>query len=107
MDRLHARRADAEVRRQLRWIGKRRVVWRDQRPRCREPRSVSSLKLAVRSLWEEVAWGRFDDPDPQGEGSNQRETRRAAPLNDEWGHSESLDPDNVGDIADEGAGHRG
>jgi hypothetical protein len=24
-----------------------------------------------------------------------------------WGRSESLDPDNVGDIADEGAGHRG
>jgi hypothetical protein len=24
-----------------------------------------------------------------------------------WGHSDSLDPDNVGDIADEGAGHRG
>jgi len=26
---------------------------------------------------------------------------------DEWGRSESIDPDNVGDIADEGAGHRG
>jgi hypothetical protein len=24
-----------------------------------------------------------------------------------WGRSESLDPDDVGDIADEGAGHRG
>ncbi|HEX7018888.1 MAG TPA: hypothetical protein VF159_02685 [Gemmatimonadaceae bacterium] len=24
-----------------------------------------------------------------------------------WGRSESLDPDNVGDIADEGMGHRG
>jgi hypothetical protein len=29
------------------------------------------------------------------------------PVDDEWGHSESIDPDNVGDIADEGAGHRG
>ncbi len=28
-------------------------------------------------------------------------------VDEEWGHSESLDPDNVGDIADEGAGHRG
>jgi hypothetical protein len=28
-------------------------------------------------------------------------------VEDEWGRSESLDPDNVGDIADEGAGHRG
>jgi hypothetical protein len=28
-------------------------------------------------------------------------------IDDECGRSESLDPDNVGDIADEGAGHRG
>lgn len=28
-------------------------------------------------------------------------------VDDQWGRSESLDPDNVGDIADEGAGHRG
>ena len=28
-------------------------------------------------------------------------------VDEEWGRSESLDPDNVGDIADEGAGHRG
>jgi hypothetical protein len=28
-------------------------------------------------------------------------------VDDEWGRSESFDPDNVGDIADEGAGHRG
>jgi len=33
--------------------------------------------------------------------------RRPSDVNDEWGRSESLDPDNVGDIADEGAGHRG
>jgi hypothetical protein len=26
---------------------------------------------------------------------------------DQCGRSESIDPDNVGDIADEGAGHRG
>jgi 2-methylisocitrate lyase-like PEP mutase family enzyme len=29
------------------------------------------------------------------------------PVDDECGRSESVDPDNVGDIADEGAGHRG
>jgi 2-methylisocitrate lyase-like PEP mutase family enzyme len=29
------------------------------------------------------------------------------PVDDECGRSESLDPENVGDIADEGAGHRG
>lgn len=28
-------------------------------------------------------------------------------IEEQWGRSESLDPDNVGDIADEGAGHRG
>ena len=28
-------------------------------------------------------------------------------VDEERGRSESLDPDNVGDIADEGAGHRG
>jgi hypothetical protein len=28
-------------------------------------------------------------------------------VDDEWGRSDSIDPDNVGDIADEGAGHRG
>jgi hypothetical protein len=27
-------------------------------------------------------------------------------VEDGWGRSESLDPDNVGDIADESAGHR-
>jgi len=29
------------------------------------------------------------------------------PVDETWGRSESIDPDNVGDIADEGAGHRG
>lgn len=38
--------------------------------------------------------------------------RRAPPIRPtceavEWGRSESLDPDNVGDIADEGLFHRG
>ena len=41
-----------------------------------------------------------------------RESEGRAPSdesdkNDDWGRSESIDPDNVGDIADEGAGHRG
>lgn len=27
-------------------------------------------------------------------------------VEDGWGRSESFDPDNVGDIADEGLGHR-
>ncbi len=32
---------------------------------------------------------------------------RHQPVDDEWGRSECLDPDNVGDVADEGLGHRG
>ena len=60
----------------------------------------------VRSLWE-VAWGRFDEPVSATAGSIEIETRLAGGVADEWGRSESLDPDNVGDIADEGAGHRG
>lgn len=47
---------------------------------------------------------------PQGIDATRQETtrsRRWSPSDEEWGRSESLDPDNVGDIADEGAGHRG
>jgi hypothetical protein len=32
---------------------------------------------------------------------------RGSSVDDEWGRSESVDPDNVGDIADEGTAHRG
>jgi hypothetical protein len=39
--------------------------------------------------------------------SNERGFRIRGPVDDEWGRSECLDPDNVGDIADEGMGHRG
>ena len=44
---------------------------------------------------------------PGHERSIDPEFRVLVPLDDQWGRSESLDPDNVGDIADEGAGHRG
>jgi hypothetical protein len=46
------------------------------------------------------------EPPPQSERSFERELCQRS-VDDEWGRSESLDPDNVGDIADEGAGHRG
>ena len=49
---------------------------------------------------------RTDKPEPQTERSLRRSRLRRA-VDDEWGRSESIDPDNVGDIADEGAGHRG
>jgi hypothetical protein len=42
----------------------------------------------------------------QGIAASPEEARDRS-VDDEWGRSESLDPDNVGDIADEGAGHRG
>ena len=47
------------------------------------------------------------EPGTQTEVSIERGLRRRGRVEDEWGRSESLDPDNVGDIADEGAGHWG
>ena len=58
-------------------------------------------------LWDELGWGGFDEPGPQTESSVERGFRHRGPVDDEWGRSDSLDPDNVGDIADEGTGHRG
>jgi hypothetical protein len=60
----------------------------------------------MRGLWAGFGWGRLDQRG-QTERSIQRGYRLRRPADDEWGRSESLDPDNVGDIADEGAGHRG
>lgn len=61
---------------------------------------------ALFSTWQEFGWG-LDEPGPQTESSIERGFRLAGPVDDEWGRSESFDPDRVGDIADEGAGHRG
>jgi hypothetical protein len=64
------------------------------------------------ALWE----GSTDDRRPKPEGLIERGLRevvddepscRLAPRALQLGCSESIDPDNVGDIADEGAGHRG
>jgi hypothetical protein len=44
---------------------------------------------------------------PRSESPIDQEARLEGPPDDEWGHSDSVDPDNVGDIADEGTGHRG
>jgi hypothetical protein len=62
---------------------------------------------SAHGLLREFGWGELDEPGPQTESSIERGFRLAGPVDDEWGQSESLDPDNVGDIADEGTGHRG
>ena len=56
---------------------------------------------------QKFGWGEFADPGPQTESSIERGFRLREAVDDQWGRSESLDPDNVGDIADEGPGHRG
>jgi len=58
-------------------------------------------------FWQTIGRSGFDEPGPQTESSIERGYRRRGPVDDEWGRSECLDPDNVGDIADEGRGHRG
>jgi hypothetical protein len=61
----------------------------------------------ARGLWQEFDRGPLDEPGPRTESSLERGFRVRGPVDDEWGRSESIDPDNVGDIADEGMGHRG
>jgi hypothetical protein len=41
------------------------------------------------------------------EGTIEHDAPDRESVDEQWGRSESIDPDNVGDIADEGAGHRG
>jgi hypothetical protein len=50
----------------------------------------------ARGLWQGFDWEPLE-----------RGFRIRGALDDEWGRSESIDPDNVGVIADEGMGHRG
>jgi len=61
----------------------------------------------ARGLWQEGDWGPLVEPRPQTESPLERGFRVRGLVDDEWGRSESIDPDNVGDIADEGMGHRG
>ncbi len=57
--------------------------------------------------WPDSGWEGPDEPGPQTESSIERGFRLRGPVDDQWGRSDSPDPDNVGDIADEGAGHSG
>ena len=57
-------------------------------------------------LEPEFGWGEKDEPGPQTEDSRERGFIGDV-GDDEMGQSEGFDPDGVGDIADEGPGHRG
>jgi hypothetical protein len=50
---------------------------------------------------------RFVERPPQADRTIAHWSYARHALDVAWGRSESLDPDNVGDIADEGLGHRG
>ena len=70
-------------------------------------RSRTREANTVHSPWQEFGWGGADEPGPQTEDSIERGFRGPEAVDDEYGRSESIDPDNVGDIADEATGHRG
>ena len=53
----------------------------------------------MRNPWQEFGWGEVDEPGPQTESSIERGFRLPGPIDDQWGRSENLDPDDVGDIA--------
>jgi hypothetical protein len=61
----------------------------------------------VREAWRALDFAEFDEPGPQTESAVERGFRPHGSMDDEWGRSESFDPENLGDIADEGPGHRG
>ncbi len=54
----------------------------------------------------EFGWGDRNEPGPQTESARERGYVTDV-GDDELGRSESVDPENTGDIADEGPGHRG
>jgi hypothetical protein len=73
-------------------------------------RGIDALRQQIvqaHSLLETFDGGLLAEPGPRTESSLERWFRVGRPVDDEWGRSESIDPDNVGDIADEGMGHRG
>jgi len=61
----------------------------------------------MRRIGRAIGWGGLDESGPKTESSTERGFRIRGLDDNECGRSESLDPDNVGDIADEGMGHRG
>jgi hypothetical protein len=63
---------------------------------AREIDAIRGEAAEARGFWQRFHWGSLEPG-----------FRIRALADDEWGRSESIDPDNVGDIADEGMGHRG
>jgi hypothetical protein len=61
----------------------------------------------VRNLWQKSGLRVLAGLGRPSKSSIERKFRPRLPVDQEWGRSESFDPDDVGDIADEGAGHRG
>jgi hypothetical protein len=66
----------------------------------------------MRSRWRtefgwglEFGWNEKDAPGPQTEDSLERGF--SSTTDDDQGRAEELDPDDIGDIADEGPGRRG
>jgi hypothetical protein len=58
-------------------------------------------------LEPEFGWGDGEEAGPQTESAREREfVGKKNDLDECLGHSDSLDFDDVGDVADEGPGHR-
>jgi len=75
-------------------------------PRIPEEEGVMRTRWASEFGWgNEFGWGEADAPGPQTEDS--RERGFVSEAVDDQGHADELDPDEVGDIADEGPGRRG
>jgi hypothetical protein len=64
--------------------------------------SPRTRRILSGNLLVELAADRIDAIRPEA-----TRFRPHGSVGDEWGRSESFDPDNIGDIGDEGAGHRG
>lgn len=58
-------------------------------------------------LEPEFGWGDGEEAGPQTESARERGFVGDDDLDEALGQSESLDFDDVGDVADEGPGHRG
>jgi hypothetical protein len=67
---------------------------------------TEAQRMRFSLLEPEFGWGEKDEAGPQTADSRERGFVREVDE-DKLGHSESLDEDEVGDIADEGPGRRG